>query len=280
MFRVITQKEISKKLVKLIEEINFSLPRDVENALVEARKKEDNKNAQIVLDILIENSKIAKEKKIPLCQDCGMVVAFVEIGRKLCIIGSIEDAINNAVRTVYVNDFLRKSVVKDPLRRINTEDNTPAVIHYDIVNGNKLRIYILIKGFGSENASVVKNLLPTISREELMDEIVEHVRLFGPNACPPLIVGIGIGGTLEKAAVLSKKALLRPIGEHNQDPFWASFEDELLERINALGIGPGGLGGKTTALAVNVEIYPVHIAGFTLAINLQCCAVRHGWIEI
>lgn len=280
MFRVITQEEIYKELVKLIEEINFSLPKDVESALVEARKKEDNKNAQIVLDILIENSKIAKEKKIPLCQDCGMVVAFVEIGRELCIGGSIEDVINNAVRTVYVNDFLRKSVVKDPLRRINTEDNTPAVIHYDIVNGNKLRIYVLIKGFGSENASAVKNLLPTISREELMDEIVDHVRLFGPNACPPLIVGVGIGGTLEKAAILSKKALLRPIGEHNQDPFWASFEDDLLERINALGIGPGGLGGKTTALAVNVEIYPVHIAGFTLAISLQCCAVRHGWIEL
>ncbi|ACI18941.1 fumarate hydratase [Dictyoglomus thermophilum] len=280
MFRVITQEEIYKELVKLIEEINFSLPKDVESALVEARKKEDNKNAQIVLDILIENSKIAKEKKLPLCQDCGMVVAFVEIGRELCISGSIEDVINNAVRTVYVNDFLRKSVVKDPLRRINTEDNTPAVIHYDIVNGNKLRIYVLIKGFGSENASAVKNLLPTISREELMDEIVDHVRLFGPNACPPLIVGVGIGGTLEKAAILSKKALLRPIGEHNQDPFWASFEDDLLERINALGIGPGGLGGKTTALAVNVEIYPVHIAGFTLAISLQCCAVRHGWIEL
>jgi len=149
-----------------------------------------------------------------------------------------------------------------------------------VVDGDKLRINILIKGFGSENASVVKNLLPTVSREELINEIIEHIKLFGPNACPPLIVGIGIGGTLEKAAILSKKALLRPIGKHNDDPFWASLEDELLEKINNLNIGPGGLGGKTTALAVNIESYPVHIAGFTLAINLQCCAVRHGWVEI
>ncbi|ACK42615.1 MULTISPECIES: fumarate hydratase [Dictyoglomus] len=280
MFRVINQEEIYKKLVDLIEKVNFSLPEDVEKALLESRKKEEDKNAQIVLDILIENAKIAKEKKIPVCQDCGMVVAFVEIGRNLCINGNIENAINDAVRTVYVNDFLRKSVVRDPLRRINTEDNTPAVIHYDVVDGDKLRINILIKGFGSENASVVKNLLPTVSREELINEIIEHIKLFGPNACPPLIVGIGIGGTLEKAAILSKKALLRPIGKHNDDPFWASLEDELLEKINNLNIGPGGLGGKTTALAVNIESYPVHIAGFTLAINLQCCAVRHGWVEI
>lgn len=280
MYRVIKEKEIFYKVSQLIEELNFSLPKEVEEALMEAKEIETNKNAQIVLDILLQNAKIAREKRLPICQDCGMVVAFVEIGKRVHIEGDIEKIINEAVRDVYVNKFLRKSVVKDPLRRINTEDNTPAIIHCEIVDGDKLKIFVLIKGFGSENASVVKNLLPTISKEELMKEVIEHVRLFGPNACPPLIVGIGIGGTLEKAAYLAKKAILRPLKQKNKDSFWGEIEEELLSKINELGIGPGGLGGKTTALAVHIETFPVHIAGFTLAINLQCCAVRHGWVEI
>lgn len=280
MFRVIKVEDIFNKVSQLIEEINFVLPKEVEEALVEAKNKETERNPRIVLDILTENARIAREKKIPICQDCGMVVSFVEIGRKVYIDGDIEEAINKAVREVYLKNNLRKSVVKDPLKRINTNDNTPAVIHYEFVDGDKLRICLLVKGFGSENASVVKNLLPTISKEELIREIVEHVKLFGANACPPLIIGVGIGGTLEKAAYLAKKALLRPLNEKNKDLFWAEIEEELLNRINNLGIGPGGLGGRTTALSVHIETFPVHIAGLTLAINIQCCAVRHGCVEI
>lgn len=280
MYRVIKEEDIFNKVSKLIEEVNFSLPKEIEEAFVEAKNREIEKNPQIVLDILIKNAEIAREKKLPICQDCGMVVSFVEIGKRVCIDGDLDRAINDAVREVYIRNNLRKSIVRDPLRRTNTGDNTPAIIHYEFVDGDRLKIYILIKGFGSENASLVKNLLPTISKEELIKEIVNHIRLVGSNACPPLIIGVGIGGTIEKAAYLAKKALLKPLNEKNKDPFWAEIEGELLNRINDLGIGPGGLGGRTTALSVHIETFPVHIAGLTLAINVQCCAVRHGCVEI
>lgn len=280
MFRVIDGDVIYDKLVDVITKANFELSRDVEDALWEAYNNEDNENAKIVLDILIKNARIAKEKRIPICQDCGMVVAFVEIGDKVYVKGNLNDLIDRAVSDVYKKNYLRPSVVKDPLRRINTQDNTPAIVHYEIKPGDKLRVYILIKGFGSENASIVKSLLPTVTEEELINEIVNHVKNYGPNACPPLLVGIGIGGTLEKAALLSKKATLRPLKEKNHDPYWAKMEEILLEEINKLNIGPGGLGGKTTALGVHIEVFPVHIAGFTLAINMQCSAIRHGWFEL
>ncbi|HOJ92253.1 MAG TPA: fumarate hydratase [Dictyoglomaceae bacterium] len=280
MYRFIKSDEIYEKAKELLENIHFNLPKDVISALKKAKENEKNSNAQIVLEILLENAEIAKSKKIPICQDCGIVIAFLDIGQNVCVKGDVEEAINRAIKDVYSKFFLRKSVVRDPMMRINTEDNTPAIIHFNFVPGNKLKLNIMVKGFGSENASIVKNLLPTISEEELTSEIINHIKSYAPNACPPLIIGIGMGGTLEKASYIAKRAVFRPIGERNKDPYYSRLEEMLLEEVNKLDIGPSGLGGKTTALSVNIETYPTHIAGFPLAINMQCCAVRYGSVEL
>jgi fumarate hydratase subunit alpha len=278
--RFIRGEEIYKLVKGLIEDANFNLPLDIFNALKKARELEENINAKIVLDILIENAMLAKDYRIPICQDCGMVVIFIEKGEEVCIEGPVEEYLNRAVKEVYEENYLRKSIVKDPIIRENTNDNTPPIIHWDIIPGDKLKIFVMIKGFGSENASTIKMLIPTIKKEDIINIILEHVWEYGPNACPPLIIGIGIGGTMEKAVYLSKKAILRPLNSRNEKPHLRDLEEEILNRVNSLNIGPGGLGGRTTALDVHIESYPTHIAGLPLAINLQCCAVRFKGIEI
>lgn len=267
---------ITKEVKRLVMEANFFLPEDVLKSLKESKKDERWELASNTLDKIIENAAIAKDTRVPMCQDTGMVVAFVEIGQDVHVInGSIEDAINEGVRQGYEEGYLRKSVVKDPLDRVNTQDNTPAVIHYNIVPGDSLSIIISPKGFGSENMSRIKMLKPTEGVEGVKDFILETVTLAGPNACPPIIVGVGIGGTFEKAVLLAKKSLMRDVDEYSSNPFYENLEKELLKEINDLGIGPQGFGGKTTALKVNIETFPTHIAGLPVAVNISCHATRH-----
>ena len=218
---------------------------------------------------------------MPICQDTGMACIFIEIGQEVHIVGgALEDAINEGVRRGYDEGFLRKSVVKDPINRVNTKDNTPAIIYYDIVPGNKLKITVAPKGFGSENMSRIKMLKPSDGLQGVKDFIIETVKLAGPNPCPPIIIGVGIGGTFDKAAYLAKKALIRPLNKRNDEKFYGDLEEELLETINKLGIGPQGFGGKTTALGINIETYPTHIAGLPVAVNINCHATRHKEKEI
>ena len=218
---------------------------------------------------------------MPICQDTGMACIFIEIGQEVHIVGgALEDAINEGVRRGYDEGFLRKSVVKDPINRVNTKDNTPAIIYYDIVPGNKLKITVAPKGFGSENMSRIKMLKPSDGLQGVKDFIIETVKLAGPNPCPPIIIGVGIGGTFDKAAYLAKKALIRPVNKRNDEKFYGDLEEELLETINKLGIGPQGFGGKTTALGINIETYPTHIAGLPVAVNINCHATRHKEKEI
>lgn len=278
--RIVEGKEIYKLVKKLIENANFDLPISILNALKRAKEQEENPNAKIVLDVLIKNAEIAREKRIPICQDCGMIIIFLEKGEEVCIKGSIEEYLNKAVREAYLENFLRSSLVKDPLLRENTNDNTPPITHWEVIPGDKLKISVMIKGFGSENASTVKMLNPTLGKKEIIEEVVNHVKEYGPNACPPLIIGLGIGGTMEKAVYLSKKAVFRDLYERNKKPHLRELEEEILYKVNSLDIGPAGLGGKTTALDVHIEDYPTHIAGLPLAINLQCCVVRFKEIEI
>lgn len=267
---------ITKEVKRLVMEANFFLPEDVLKSLKESKKDEQWELASNTLDKIIENAAIAKDTRVPMCQDTGMVVAFVEIGQDVHVInGSIEDAINEGVRQGYEEGYLRKSVVKDPLDRVNTQDNTPAVIHYNIVPSDSLSIIISPKGFGSENMSRIKMLKPTEGVEGVKDFILETVTLAGPNACPPIIVGVGIGGTFEKAVLLAKKSLMRNVDEYSSNPFYENLEKELLKEINDLGIGPQGFGGKTTALKVNIETFPTHIAGLPVAVNISCHATRH-----
>ena len=229
-----------------------------------------------ILGQLQENLQIAKEKSIPICQDTGMAVVFMKIGQEVHIAGrSLEDAVNEGIRQGYVEGYLRKSVVGDPIERINTEDNTPGVIHYEIVPGDKVEITVAPKGFGSENMSRVVMLKPADGLDGVKDVILETVKLAGPNACPPVVVGVGIGGTFEKCALLAKKALTRELGSHNSIPYVKELEEEMLDKINALGIGPAGLGGSTTALGINIETYPTHIAGLPVAVNMCCHVNRH-----
>jgi fumarate hydratase subunit alpha len=234
-----------------------------------------------MLDKIIINSDIASKENMPMCQDTGMAVIFVELGQDVHIVGgSLKEAINEGIRQGYSEGYLRKSVVKDPLTRVNTGDNTPAVIHIDIVDGEELKITIAPKGFGSENMSRIKMLKPSDGVEGVKEFVLETVKIAGPNPCPPIIVGVGIGGTFEKAAELSKKALLRSIEERNNDTYYSDLEDELITKINKLGIGPQGFGGKTTALGVNIETYPTHIAGLPVAVNISCHATRHAEIVL
>lgn len=268
--------ELTKVIKKMCIEANINLAADVTTSLEAYEKNEASPIGKEILRDLIENVHIAQERQMPICQDTGMAVIFIEIGQEVYWInGSVEEAINEGVRQGYSEGFLRKSVVGDPLRRVNTKDNTPAIIHYQICDGDQVKITFAPKGFGSENMSRTKMLTPSAGRDGVVDFVVETVSLAGPNPCPPIVVGVGIGGTLDKAAQIAKKALTREIGSRNSDPYYEALENELLERINALGIGPQGLGGSTTALDVHVEVFPTHIAGLPVVVNINCHASRH-----
>lgn len=273
-------REIDSKLIEssvrdLCIEANYFLSEDVKNRLIKSETEEDFQIGKDVLQKIIQNAEIAENEKMPICQDTGMTLVFIEIGQDVHVAGNIEEAVNNGVIRGYKDGYLRKSVVGDPIRRINTNDNTPAVIYYDIVSGDKLKITVAPKGFGSENMSRIKMLKPSDGLQGVKDFIIETVEIAGPNPCPPIVVGVGIGGTFDRAALLSKKALIRPLNIGNSDPFYRELEEELLTKINSLGIGPAGFGGRTTALSVNIETYPTHIAGLPVAVNINCHATRH-----
>ena len=268
---------VTEAVRDLCIEANYGLSSDMKAALEKAAETEESALGKQILSKLEENLKIAKEDTIPICQDTGMAVFFVELGQEVHISGgSLEDAINEGVRRGYTEGFLRKSVVSDPIERVNTKDNTPAVIHYSVVPGDSLKLTIAPKGFGSENMSRVFMLKPADGIEGVKNAILTAVKDAGPNACPPMVVGVGIGGTFEKCALMAKKALTRPVGEHSEIPYVKDLEEEMLRRINATGIGPGGLGGSTTALAVNVLTYPTHIAGLPVGVNICCHVNRHA----
>ena len=274
--RIINIKEIIKTVKELSIEANYYLPDDIKEAIEKAEKNEKWPIANNILNKIIKNSHIAAREKIPICQDTGMACVFVDIGQDVHIIGgNLEEAINEGVRQGYEEGFLRKSVVKDPLHRVNTNDNTPALIYYNIVPGDKVKIIVSPKGFGSENMSRIVMLKPSDGLEGVKNFVLETVRIAGPNPCPPIVIGIGIGGNFDKVAYLAKKALLRYVNEKNVDEFYGNLEKELLEEVNKIGIGPQGFGGKTTALALNIETYPTHIAGLPVAVNINCHATRH-----
>ncbi len=273
--RKIKAEEIINNVKEMCIEANLKLAPDMKEALVSAKENETSEIGCKILSDLEENLKIAKEDSIPICQDTGMAVVFVEVGQDVKVKGSLTDAINEGVRQGYTEGYLRKSVVSDPIERVNTNDNTPAVIHYDIVEGDQIKITIAPKGFGSENMSKIVMLKPADGIEGVKEVVLNAVKEAGPNACPPMVVGVGIGGTFEKCAYLAKKALARSIDSKNENEFYADLEDELLEKINKIGIGPGGLGGTQTALGVNVETYPTHIAGLPVAVNICCHVNRH-----
>ena len=274
--RTIHTEEIISNIREMCIEANHMLTPDMQKALECAVTDEKSPIGQKVLGQLQDNLQIAQEDTIPICQDTGMAVVFLEIGQDVHFEGgSLTDAINEGVRQGYVNGYLRKSVVKDPLIRENTKDNTPAVIYYDLVPGDKVRITVAPKGFGSENMSRIFMLKPADGIEGVKNAILTAVKDAGPNACPPMVVGVGIGGTFEKCALLAKKALTRPVNERSSIPYVKELEEEMLTTINRLGIGPGGLGGSTTALAVNIDTYPTHIAGLPVAVNICCHVNRH-----
>lgn len=260
---------------------NCYLNDDIRQAIALAAETEHSPVGKSVLESLLTNADIAKEKEMPICQDTGMMILFVEVGQELHITGgSLTEALNEGVRQGYRDGYLRKSVVQDPIRRGNTGDNTPAVIHYDIVPGDKLRITAMPKGFGSENMGGVKMLKPSHGVEGVIQFVLDTVKAAGPNPCPPTVIGVGIGGSMEKAAILSKKALARSIDSSNPDPYYAALEQELLEKINQLDVGAAGLGGDTTSLGVNIETFPTHIAGLPVAVTVSCHVTRHRHCEL
>ena len=275
--RIVDVSVITDNIKEMCIEANHFLSKDMKDALSEAAGTEKSPLGCQILKQLQENMQIAGEDMIPICQDTGMAVIFMEIGQDVHFEGgSLEEAINEGVRCGYVEGYLRKSVVEDPIYRENTKDNTPAVIHYEMVPGNKVKITVAPKGFGSENMSRVFMLKPADGIEGVKSAILTAVRDAGPNACPPMVVGVGVGGTFEKCALLAKKALTRPVNERSSIPYVCELEEEMLAKINESGIGPGGLGGSTTALAVNVNTYPTHIAGLPVAINICCHVNRHA----
>lgn len=281
MIRTVNTEDIVKNIKEMCIEANHYLSKDMDKALKDATASEKSELGKKILNQLQENLEIADEEMIPICQDTGMAVIFLEVGQDVHFEGmSIEDAVNEGVRQGYTEGYLRKSVVGDPIIRENTKDNTPAVIHYSIVPGDKVKITMAPKGFGSENMSRVFMLKPADGIEGVKNAILTAVKDAGPNACPPMVVGVGIGGTFEKCAILAKKALTRPAGEHSVIPYVKELEEEMLEKINRLGIGPGGLGGTTTALAVNVNTYATHIAGLPVAVNICCHVNRHVVREV
>ena len=278
--REIDSSLISEVVARLCIDANYHLPPDMKKQIISSSKEESWETASIILDQIIENFNIADENLQPICQDTGLACVFLSIGQDVHIKGNLEDAVNEGVRKGYSQGYLRKSVVPDPLKRVNTGDNTPAMIYYDICSGDKLKITVAPKGFGSENMSQIKMLKPSDGIEGVKDFVIKVVEDAGPNPCPPIVVGVGIGGTFDKAAYLAKKALMRPVDQRNSEDFYAELEEELLEKINALGIGPQGFGGKTTALAVNIEKFPTHIAGLPVAVNINCHVTRHMTEEI
>lgn len=274
--RTVNVEEISKNIKEMCIEANHFLSKDMDIAMKNAVSTEKSPLGKKILSQLQDNLKIAGEDMIPICQDTGMAVVFLEIGQDVHFEGgNLEDAVNEGVRRGYVDGYLRKSVVKDPILRENTKDNTPGIIHYKIVPGDQVKIKVAPKGFGSENMSRVFMLKPADGIEGVKEAVLTAVKDAGPNACPPMVVGVGIGGTFEKCALMAKEALTREVGSHSDIPYVKELEEELLERINKIGIGPGGLGGSTTALAVNVNTYPTHIAGLPVAVNICCHVNRH-----
>ena len=279
--REVSTEEITKNIKEMCIEANYTLSDDVKNKIINSAAVEESEIGKKILNQLEENMNIADSDNIPICQDTGMAVIFIKIGQDVHITGgNLEDAINQGVREGYIEGYLRKSVVKDPIIRENTKDNTPAVIHYEIIPGDKIEITVAPKGFGSENMSRVCMLKPADGIEGVKNAVIETVKLAGPNACPPVVVGVGVGGTFEKCALLAKKALTRDIDSENSIEYVAELEKELLNEINKLNIGPGGLGGKVTALGVNIETYPTHIAGLPVAVNMCCHVNRHVIREI
>ena len=273
--REISANLITETVKRLCVEANCYLPCDLQNRIEESYQTENWPQAKEILERIIENYTIAREKAQPICQDTGVACVFLKIGQDVHITGNLEDAINEGVRQGYTEGYLRKSVVRDPLDRVNTGDNTPAMIYYELVPGDQLEITVAPKGFGSENMSAIKMLRPSDGEQGVKDFVLQVVEAAGPNSCPPIVVGVGIGGTFDKAAYLAKKALMRSVDAPNPKPYYANLEKELLEKINALGIGPQGFGGKTTALAVNIEEFPTHIAGLPVAVNINCHVTRH-----
>ncbi|NJE45250.1 fumarate hydratase [Massilimicrobiota sp. SW1139] len=274
--REIKQEDIIQAVKTLCIEANYQLPQDVRNAIDQASQTEDGQLAKQTLSILKENAKMAQSLSVPICQDTGMACLFVEIGQDVHVQGSLQEALQEGVRQGYQEGYLRKSVVDDPVfDRINTKDNTPALIHYEIVEGDKLKIIVAPKGFGSENMSQVKMLKPSDGVEGIKDFVLKVVEEAGPNACPPMVIGVGIGGSFDYVTYFAKKAMLRDIGTHHSDLRYQQLEEELLEKINQLGIGPAGYGGKTTALSLNIETYPTHIAGMPVAVSICCHVARH-----
>lgn len=280
--RKIDASAITATVKKLYTDMNYFIGEDILNALCRAEKTETHPIGKNVLSQLIENNHIAAKEEVPICQDTGMAVLFIEYGERVVIEnGSFEEAVQEGVRQAYIEGYLRKSVVDDPIfDRVNTKDNTPAILYTTIVPGDKIKILAGCKGFGSENMSAVKMLTPSAGIEGVKKFILDTVRYAGPNPCPPIVVGVGIGGTFEKAAMLAKKATLRPIDTQNRDERYAALENELLEEINKMGFGPAGLGGDNTALGVNIEYFPTHIAGMPVAVNICCHAARHKEAEI
>ena len=274
--RNIDAKVIEDTVARLCIEANLRLPPDVINAIERAEKAEPWGGAKRILSLLGDNVRIASEKTLPVCQDTGMACVFVELGQDVHIEGDFEQAVNNGVRRGYGEGYLRKSVVCDPLRRVNTGDNTPALVTVKLTRGDKMRITVIPKGFGSENMSALKMLKPADGVEGVRNFVLDTVEKAGANPCPPIIVGVGIGGSFDKAACLAKHALLRPVNEPNPDEYYAALERELLEKINVRGIGPQGFGGKTTALAVLIEAMPTHVAGLPVAVNISCHATRRA----
>jgi len=274
--REINNSHVIELVEKLCIDANCYLNKDIEQELSRRLERENSPLGKNVIEAIIENAKIAREEHVPICQDTGMAVVFVELGTDAHFSGDLEGAINEGVRRGYKNGYLRNSVVRDPIDRVNTQDNTPAVIHYSITKGDKIKITVAPKGFGSENMGALVMLNPSDGIEGIKSFIINTVSKAGANPCPPVIVGVGIGGTMEKCALLGKKALLRPVGSANANEFWRGVEKELLEKINSLGIGPAGFGGTTTALSVNIETFPTHIAGLPVAVNIGCHVTRHA----
>ena len=279
--REIEFNKIVEAVSNLCIEANYYISADIRNALEKCKEEEDYDLAKEILNDIIKNSEIASKEKMPMCQDTGMACVFLEVGQEVHVIGgALTDAINEGVRKGYEQGYLRKSVVKDPIDRVNTKDNTPAIIYYDIVPGDKIKITLAPKGFGSENMSAIKMLKPSDGIEGVKEFILETVKNAGPNPCPPMVVGVGIGGTFDKAAYLAKKALTRSLDKENPNEFYRELEKEMIEKINKLGIGPQGFGGKTTALGINIEVFPTHIAGLPVAVNINCHATRHAEVEL
>lgn len=274
--RTVQTSKITQAIKEMCMEVNIRLSNDVKEAILEAKGREESQLGKQILGQLEKNMEIAADQSIPICQDTGMTVVFMKIGQGVHFEGDfIGDAINEGIRQGYEEGYLRKSVVKDPVERINTNDNTPGIIHYEIIPGDEVEITVAPKGFGSENMSRLYMLKPADGIEGIKEAILETVKLAGPNACPPIVVGVGIGGTFEKCALLAKKALTRELNSRSEIPYVKELEEEMLQKINDLGIGPGGLGGKVTALGVNIETYPTHIAGLPVAINICCHVNRH-----